>query len=218
MIPLLALLFAGCESPDGQTPIHEGIAVGNPPSLMRLQLAGSDDITLAPASLAITSLLLEACDGTVAEVVRVDAAVALDGTDAIEIPGGIWCAVTLGIGRPVHFSGTADNTGAFTFAGTIARVALFGEVAVEPPDTGSPSGDLVLEVARPNWVTQDALALEPGRIREIGPDCSTDDACLRIWHAVADQSGLYADDDGDGAVSTGERDRGTAAEGSGRGD
>lgn len=205
---ILIALLIGCEP----VPEHEGIAVGNPPGAMRTVLAPGDELTLDDAEVYVHGLLLEGCD-LGAEVVRVEDWVDLQGITEIGVPQGSWCAVTLGLGEPVSLSGTGENGGTFAFEANVGRVTVLGRIDVEED---SRPRDLVLELAQPGWISQDILGLQPATHLDLGDNCLDDALCLRMWHALADGSAVYDDDDGEGDVDPEERDRGAVLEGTGR--
>jgi len=211
MIALLALLI-GCSEPIDT--VHDGIGVGNPPgATMRFALGPGAELAFDDATIGVSTLFLESCDGAVAAI-PVDAFVGLQGNTPIDVPYGTFCLVAFTLGRAVRLSGTGDNGGTFEFTADIGRVLMYGEVHVPRAPAGR---DLVLELAYPDWVSQDILGLQPATHREIGPACADDPACVRMRRALADQSAIYDDAGADGQVEESERETGAEAEGSDRG-
>lgn len=203
MRPLL-LLLAAC---DLEAPPPGGIAIGNPPTTVRISLADATDVAFDDLSLPIAGVYLEDCDGA-GQVVGRAVEIGLRGT-AIEVPAGDWCAIGLVPDGDATLTGRASG-GTFRFAAPLPRILLYGEIKLDPEVA------FVLELAEPGWIDAAAFGLSAGDHLDIGGErCTSDPLCARILVALTDTAGLY-DDDGDGTVDPTERDRGESAAGTSR--
>lgn len=211
---LTLLVLAACriEEPGGS-----GIAVGNPPGTgtvnARVALASAEGVGFTALELPIVGVYLETCEPAEARVVDLRAVLGLRGAP-LPIEAGRYCALGL-VPEPeaeTVLEGEAGG-GTWSFAEPLGRIELFGEVELVDGD------DVVLELARPDWIDAASFGLAPDEHRDIGGErCLSDPLCARIRAALMDQAGLYADDDGDGEIDGAERDRGESASGDARRD
>lgn len=191
-IPLaLCVGLAACTS---ETPIG-GTAVGNPTKGLTMQVAPASDVTSLAASLHVARLELVACDGTLrtlASGLTVDAV----GGSRFELPEGLWCGVQVDANGELGLSGTTDSGGTFDVSLDLTRVRVRGAT---PFDTGAV--DYVLRLGPDAWLNQQGLGLDQGGDVRIDRSDPRHEDAVR-W--IEERSVLFADEDGDGVLSTAE--------------
>ncbi len=220
MRPLgLALLgLVACEAPEPR----EGIAIGNGPgaSLLRGVPAENLQVTYTVFHYRVDVLYLEDCEGQ-ESVGPSEGTLDLVGDDPVPIPAGTWCTLGFSPSEPVELRGDVTGGGSFVYTADHSRLMLYGEIdipSLDPLDPTMPTGNLVLEAGTPEFIPQAILDLSPGEELSLGIDCDQDPTCLAIREAIALESALYIDTDGNGRISDPERDAGERATGAERGD
>ena len=187
---LLFFLVGACVS---ETGTRSGTSVGNP-TKVGLTAARTAGVVITQGQLTADALILEDCDG-VDEIVVLPDGWAFG--DRVDVPAGVWCSQTVGVTGPLTLDARVDD---LPFA---IELDLFGDLVFETPWTVERDGSrFLVELASPDW-------LEPLReevlagTRAFGPDHPL---AAELAAAVADESGLYRDDDEDGEVDAAERE------------
>lgn len=178
----------------------EGTAVGNPGtgSLDVVVTEVPDGIALDEADAAVDTVTLDDCEGGQVPVPVEATLDALPGSaDAIDLPGGDWCGLTLAFladSDPLLLLGQTDG-------GTRFEVALDPGPLTHSDRFSVDSDELLLALSLVG--TLDAATLE-----EQGEDVqiAADDAQALSWaDALASHSRLWLDEDGDADVDAGDQ-------------
>lgn len=197
-LPYFFFLALGCRSSEPAS----GTSVGNPGKLIP-SVGEGEGVQINWAWGRVDAVVMRTCDGTTTEV-SVDAELAFDGLEEIEIPSGDYCSVQLmaevleieAVWRPTtdHLSVHLDM-----------HLGEGIELSASSPFTVNDNA-LVLEVGGPGWLDGDELEVDfDGQVF----DEETDES-LAAAEAILATSALWRDD-GDGLIDDDEREDGPVA-------
>jgi len=205
LLALALVPVVGCVSPSEQ---QDGTAVGNP-GVVALALGTPADLEVDATEAVVGLATVTPCgEGEPVEIDLGDELLDLDEGVEADLPGGTWCSVVL---EEVEL--TIDGRlEADPDDGEYSLLLEVGTVTLNAPSfsgfTVDEDEEFVLELAGLDWLSAADLSLTGGATVDVEPEDALHDG---LATTVADGTALYDDADGDGEVSTAERDTGTEA-------
>lgn len=181
---MFILLLACVEAPD-----HEGIAIGNPPSVAaRLAPVEGARVTTARMHVSEVTAGCGAQLGVITDVGAVD----LLANNTLPMPSAEACVVSVGASSALELAFWRDDGAQIQGAIDVGTLSLMGEEQV------ALTGSWVFELGSPGWLSEDMLdgpsPLAPGS-----------ETYGLIIAALRSGSSLFADLDEDGQISATER-------------
>ena len=183
---MILFLSLACTGP------REGIAVGNPGDGVAM-VSRSAGLALDRGDSQLSSLDLIACDGSLTQVAS-GIGLPLDGSASLLLPGGSWCGLSMSFEQPIELD----------YSSGTSTLHLSLDVQPEPAEGAAfelDGGVYLMELGGPDWLAEQAAALQPGEALEIGPGDAEHDAlaqALDQWLRVGQDS------DGDNTLSASE--------------
>ncbi len=181
---MFILLLACVEAPD-----HEGIAIGNPPSVTA-RLAPVDGAQGTAARMHVS----EVTAGCGAELSMISDIGAIDllGANELPVPSAEACVLSIGASSALELAFLRDDGTHVQGALDIGTLSLMSDEGVEL------TGSWVFELGAPGWLSADMLDGE-------APLAPGSETYGLVVAALRSGSGLFADLDEDGQVSAFER-------------
>ena len=195
MIRLLLLLapLTACRS----TEPASGTSVGNPGKLTP-SLGSGDGIQIERAFAYVTFMEMVGCGGQNLAI-EVDDELDLSGEDAITVPAGSYCGISIEMDELVFGADWRPDG-----AGLYFEMALTLEQGISAYSDASfdvQGNDMILEIGEPGWISADDVPVqEDGQVFDSDDEASTEAA---QWAQAT--SALWMDD-GDGQLDEDERD------------
>lgn len=195
----LAASLLGC----GQTSIFEGTLVGNPGDGYAA-LAEAKELSWTSATLQVRQIEAESCDASAHWRYATSQDLDVAAGAALDLPTVPWCTMTLHVASPLDIEGTPTAGGSVSMSLALEAITLSADETVQL----SAEEPVFLELGGPGWVSASRLGVSDGSSVVVDDDHPLHDD---LADALAFGSALWADPDGDRALSVAERDAGPLA-------
>ncbi len=208
LLMLVGLVVAGCPPVDGEDdPQDRGIAVGNP-GLVSTSLALTTDVELDAVLVDIDHLRMARCGGGEHTESGGEADLVEAPLDII-VPSMPLCGLRAQLADVLHIEATWTSEGGDSATVVLdLDVGVLDLVPVDDIALSTDDADFGLELAAPHWLDPTLLGLVDGVELVVGPgDALHDD----LVAAVAEDSAMFDDPDGSGAIDEVEREDGPLA-------
>ena len=184
-----------------------GTIVGNPGDSL-VVVAPSEGVLYHEASGHLNHIELVDCSGG-EQIIDFDAEIDLLAPPPVELPSGRYCELNLAWLDGIFVAGDGDDNNGFEAVLELHDVFTLGDFTL--PEDGS----TIIEVGRPDWLSPDALDMEPDVITFIDPPSIIHGDLVDVG---ALESAAFDDEDLDGILSDEERSEGLISAGEGRPD